>query len=256
MLLHHLEMDVNEVPDELLLHHFKMDVNEVPDELLLQIFYNLPLHSLVDVSHLTLTCKKWRRILWSKQFLQRIGSFEHQSRFLIYRSSLDNNLEQNILDRFSESDPDSAIRYITINGNLSAVKQDIKNCPLVNMTISMWCRTLDHLSLHDSTIILIWHFHLGYVGFYRDERDGHCALVKCTYTQQHNLTTSIPIELDKWYAPLSSIWYASHCGPNKWHGSLFDVCLWKRCLEPYEIQKIAQTRTSIENINLIPHFEL
>ncbi len=57
-------------------------------------------------------------------------------------------------------------------------------------------------------------------------------------------------------APYSSIWFASHCGANKWHGSLFDICLWKRCLESYEIKEMARTRTTLEKINFIPHLNL
>jgi hypothetical protein len=155
----------------------------------------------------------------------------------------------------------------------------------------MWCRTLNQPSVYDGTILLLWHFHLGYIGFYREHTD--YALVKCTYTQQHPLKTTFPLELNKWYhvaivikekkglqlyingnrvgdwtlqeninkhnlliAPNSSIWLASHCGVLKWNGSLSDICLWKRCLEPYEIKEMARTRTVIEKMNFIPHMRL
>jgi hypothetical protein len=270
-----------------------MELNDFPDELLLKIFFALPLNSLIDVFHLTLTCKKWRRILWSKEVLQRISSFKYQSRFLIYRSLINNNSIQNSLNEFLEYDPDSMTSYLTINGSLSSLKQNIQNCPLINTTISMWCRTLDHLSLKESTIFLLWHFHLGYIGFYRNLPTEGNALVKCTYTQQHKLQTTFFMKLNEWYhiaivikenkslqlyingnrvgdwpleeninkqnisvAPYSSIWFASHCGANKWHGSLFDICLWKRCLESYEIKEMARTRTTLEKINFIPHLNL
>jgi hypothetical protein len=243
-----------------------MEINDLPDELLLKIFFSVPLNSLIDVFYLTLTCKKWRRILWSKEFLQEISSFKYQSRFLIYRCLLNNN--NNSKQKFLEYDHDSTIPHITIDGNSSSLKQDIQNCPLINTTISLWCRTLNHTSLSVSTVFLLWHFHLGYIGFYRHSPNEGNALIKCTYTQQHQLKTTFFMELGEWYhiaivikeninkenlfvAPYSSVWFASHCGANKWHGSLFDVCLWKRCLEPYEIKEMARTRISIEKINFI-----
>jgi len=270
-----------------------MELNDLPDELLVQIFFSISLNSLTDVAYLTLTCKKRRRILWSKEFLQRINSFKYQSRFLIYRSLSNKNSKQNSLQQFLEYDSDSTTSYLTINSDRSSLKQDIQNCSLNNMTISMWCRTLDHLSLGESTIFLLWHFHLGYIGFYRDSPNEGNALVKCTYTQQHQLKTTCFMKLGEWYhvaivikekkglqlyingnrvgdwpleeninkqnlsvAPYSSIWLASHCGANKWHGSLFDICLWKRCLESYEIKEMARTRTTIEKINFMPHLKL
>lgn len=263
-----------------------MEINDLPDELLLKIFFSVPLNSLIDVFYLTLTCKKWRRILWSKEFLQEISSFKYQSRFLIYRCLPNNN--NNSKQKFLEYDHDSTIPHITIDGNSSSLKQDIQNCPLINTTISLWCRTLSHISLSVSTVFLLWHFHLGYIGFYRHSPNEGNALIKCTYTQQHQLKTTFFMELGEWYhiaivikekkslqlyingnkldewlleeninkenlfvAPYSSVWFASHCGANKWHGSLFDVCLWKRCLEPYEIKEMARTRISIEKINFI-----
>jgi hypothetical protein len=268
-----------------------MELDDLPDELLLQIFFHLSLGSLNDISGLTLTCKRWRRILWSNEFFQRINSFKYQSRFLIYHFSPSNSVDENSLHAFLEYDSHSTIPYLAINDDSPNLKQDIKNCPLINMTISMWCRTLNQPSLYDSTILLLWHFHLGYIGFYRERHTADYALVKCTYTQQHQLNTTFPLKFNKWYhvaivikekkglqlyingnrvgdwaalqeninkhnlliAPDSSIWLASHCGANKWDGSLFDICLWKRCLEPYEIKEMARTRTGIEKMNFIPH---
>jgi hypothetical protein len=270
-----------------------MGINDLPDELLLRIFSSLSLGTLTDVLNLTLTCKKWRRILWSKEFLERICSFEYQSRFLIYRCLPSDHSKRNFFRQFLEYDPDSSTSFLTINGSVSSLKQDFQKCPLIDMSISMWCRTLDHLSLRESTILLLWHFHLGYIGFYRDSYDGGNALIKCTYTQQHELKTTFHMNFGQWYhiaivmnakknlelyidgdrignwsfeeninkgnisiAPHSTIWLASHCGPNKWHGSLFDICLWKRCLEPYEIKEMARTRTTIENIDFASSLKL
>jgi len=270
-----------------------MELNDLPDELLLQIFFQLSLGSLNDVSGLTLTCKRWRRILWSKEFFQRINSFKYQSRFLIYYCSPSNIANENSLHEFLEYDSHSTIPYLAINDDSPNLKQDIKNCPLINMTISMWCRTLNQPSVYDGTILLLWHFHLGYIGFYRERHTTEYALVKCSYTQQHELKTTFHMNFGQWYhvaivmnakknlelyidgdrignwsfeeninkgnvsiAPHSTLWLASHCGANKWHGSLFDICLWKRCLEPYEIKEMARTRTTIENIDFASSLKL
>jgi hypothetical protein len=268
-----------------------MELNDLPDDLLLKIFFHLSLCSLNDISGLTLTCKKWRRILWSKEVFQRINSFKYQSRFLIYRCSPSNSVNENSLHEFLECDSHSTIPYLAVNHDSPNLKQDIKNCPLINMTVSMWCRTLNESPfMVDGTILLLWHFHLGYMGFHREGHGTEYALVKCTYTKQHLLNTTFRLELNKWYhvaivikekeglqlyingnrvgdwaleeninkhnlliAPDSSIWLASHCGVQKWSGSLSDICLWKRCLEPYEIKEMARTRTGIEKINFIPH---
>jgi hypothetical protein len=265
-----------------------MELNDLPDDVLLKIFFSLSFNSLTDVFCLALTCKRWRRMLWSKEFLQRISSFRYQSRFLM------NNISKaNSLSEFWKHDPHSSTSVLTINGSLSALKHNIQNCPLINTTISMWCQTLDHISLREGTIFLLWHFHLGYIGLYRDwPQDGN-ALVKCTYTQQHQLKTTFLMELNEWYhiaivikekenlqlymngervgdwpleekinkenlsvAPYSSVWLASHCGANQWHGSLSDICLWKRCLKSYEIKEMARTRTAIEKISFMPCLDL
>lgn len=270
-----------------------MSLNDLPDEILLKIFLSIPLNSVTDVSNLILTCKKWHKILWSKKFLEFIYSYKYQSHFLIYRSLTNNNSRQNVLQQFREYDPVSQTSFLTVNASSSSLKQDIQNCPLTNSTISMWCRTLDHISLSASTIFLLWHFHLGYIGFYRESPIDGNALVKCTYTQQHLLKTTFPMEINEWYhiaivikekknlilyingekkgewpleeninkqnlsiAPHSSLWLASHCGADKWHGSLFDICLWKRCLESYEIKEMARSRIPFEKINFIPDLKL
>jgi hypothetical protein len=110
-----------------------MELDDLPDELLLQIFFRLSLGSLNDIYGLTLTCKKWRRILWSKEFFQRINSFKYQSRFLIYHFSPSNSVDENSLHAFLEYDSHSTIPYLAINGGLSNLKQGIKNFPLINI---------------------------------------------------------------------------------------------------------------------------
>jgi hypothetical protein len=270
-----------------------MEINDLPDELLLYIFSSLQLGSLTDVFNLALTCKNWRRILWSKGFLERIYSFEYQSRFLIYRCLPSDHSQYDSFGQFLDYDPYSSTSYLTINGDLSSFKQNIQNCSLIDTSISMWCRTIDHLSVRESAIFLLWHFHLGYIGFYRNSPDRGNALIKCTYTKQHELKTAFHMEFNQWYhiaivinaqkgfqlyingdrignwpleekinredvsiAPHSTIWLASHCGVFKWHGSLFDICLWKRCLESYEIKEMARTRTAIENTDFTSSLSL
>ena len=270
-----------------------MEINDLPVELLLRIFSSLQLGTLNDVLNLALICKKWHRILWSKEFLEQFRSFKYQSRFVIYRCLPSDRSKYNIFNQFLEHDPNSSTTFLTVNGESLFFKQDLQNCPLTDMSISMWCRSIDHLSLRESTIFLLWHYHLGYIGLYRDSHTEGNAMIKCTYTRQHGLKTKFALELGQWYhiaivihankhlqlyangnrignwpleekinrddvsiASHSTVWLATHCGANRWHGSLFDICLWKRCLKSYEIKEIAKTRIPIENIDFAPCLKL
>lgn len=269
-----------------------MNLNDLPDELLLEIFSSLSLNSFTDVLNLGLTCKRWYRILWSKQYLNKISSFKYQSRFLIYNCLSKDNFNEEFLKQFIVHDPISQTSFLTVDGNVSLLKQDIQNCSLVNTTISIWCRTRNR-TFPSGTILLLWHFHLGYLGFYQDSSTAGNALIKCTYTKQYLLETRFAMKSNEWYhiaivvqeketiklyingnkisewlleeklnkenlsvARYSSVWLGSHCGRDQWHGSIFDICLWKRCLQPYEIKEIARIRRTIDNVNFSPDLKL
>ncbi|UJR28021.1 hypothetical protein I4U23_009280 [Adineta vaga] len=267
-----------------------MELNDLPDELLFKIFVDLSKSSLIDLSPVILTCKRWYKILWTQEFLKKIYSLKYQFRFIVYHHLLINQRTSHGCDSFLDINPNFAIPCLDIHESRKDLKQDIKNCPLTNITITMWCRCASHLTVtRDETILLLWHFHLGYVGFYQDgtsEKD--YLLIKCTYTQNHILNSKFSLEAGKWYhiaiviketeklylyingnligdwplqnninkdnvsiASYSSIWLGSHCRARPWDGSLFDVCIWKRCLHPYELKQIVRERVSINQVDFI-----
>lgn len=263
--------------------------NDLPDEIIEKVFDFVSIDTIDVLLHLSHTCRKWRQILISNRFYNRIVTFENISRYLLYRFPSENDQQDQLFQRILRTESDQSRPCMHIDSSRNALKQHIQNCPLIDLSVTFWCESI-RTHIIGGMILILWHYHLGYMGLSIKIED-QIPVIQCTYTQSYEVKLDYDADLEKWthfgivvdltrglqvyingdrvsscplqspsekqnYSPVphSTVWFGSNNGGNCWNGSLFDVAIWNRCLKPYEIRAMAKKRISLNDVDFLPDF--